>query len=111
MEPDHFDEERLAGPLEIASQSGAAARSGVKNLLYLMGVISISIGLLNLFPIPVLDGGQILILLIESVARRDLSIAVKTRIAQVGLALIVLLMVTVLYFDASKIVARWMNGG
>ncbi|MCM2268738.1 MAG: RIP metalloprotease RseP [Thermoanaerobaculia bacterium] len=101
----------LAGPIEIASQSGAAARTGVKNLLYLMGVISISIGLLNLFPIPVLDGGQITILLIESVARRDLSVAAKMRIAQVGLALIVLLMVTVLYFDASKLVSRWMNGG
>jgi regulator of sigma E protease len=101
----------LAGPLEIATQSGAAARSGLKNLLYLMGVISISIGLLNLFPIPILDGGQILVLLVESVARRDLSIATKTRIAQVGLALIVLLMVTVLYFDASKLVARWMDGG
>jgi regulator of sigma E protease len=76
-----------------------------------MGVISISIGLLNLFPIPILDGGQIVILLIESVARRDLSIAIKMRIAQVGLALIVLLMVTVLYFDASKLVNRWFSGG
>ena len=101
----------LAGPIEIAAQSGAAARTGVRHLLYLMGVISISIGLLNLFPIPVLDGGQITILLLESVARRDLSIEAKTRIAQVGLALIVLLMVTVLYFDASKLVARWLAGG
>jgi len=92
----------LAGPIEIAAQSGAAARSGFKNLLYLMGVISISIGLLNLFPIPILDGGQIVILLFESVARRDLSLAVRERIAQVGLALIVLLMVTVLWFDLSK---------
>ena len=101
----------LAGPLEIAAQSGAAARTGVRHLLYLMGVISISIGLLNLFPIPVLDGGQIAILLIESVARRDLSQGAKLRIAQVGLALIVLLMVTVLYFDASKLLARWFPGG
>jgi hypothetical protein len=92
----------LAGPIEIAAQSGAAARTGVKNLLYLMGVVSISIGLLNLFPIPILDGGQIVILLVESAARRDLSLAIKERIAQVGFALIVLLMVTVLYFDASK---------
>jgi len=92
----------LAGPIEIAAQSGAAARSGFRNLLYLMGVISISIGLLNLFPIPLLDGGQILVLLIESVARRDLSLEVKGRIAQVGLALIVLLMVTVIWFDLSK---------
>ncbi len=92
----------LAGPIEIAAQSGAAARSGLKNLFYLMGVLSLSIGLLNLFPIPVLDGGQIAILCVESLIRRDLSLAVKERIGQVGFALIVLLMVTVLYFDLSK---------
>ena len=92
----------LAGPIEIAAQSGAAARSGLKNLFYLMGVLSLSIGLLNLFPIPILDGGQIAILLIESIARRDLSLVVKERIAQVGFALVALLMVTVLWFDLSK---------
>jgi len=92
----------LAGPIEIAAQSGAAARSGFKNLFYLMGVLSLSIGLLNLFPIPILDGGNIAILLVESIARRDLSIGVKERIAQVGFALVVLLMVTVLFFDLSK---------
>jgi regulator of sigma E protease len=92
----------LAGPIEIAAQSGAAARSGLKDLLYLMGVISVSIGLLNLFPIPILDGGQITILLVESVIRRDLSDTLKERFAQVGLAVIVLLMVTVLWFDVSK---------
>ena len=92
----------LAGPLEIAAQSGAAARSGIKNLLYLMAVISVSIGLLNLFPIPLLDGGQISLLLVESGLRRDLPLAWKERINQVGLVLIVLLMVTVLYFDFSK---------
>jgi regulator of sigma E protease len=92
----------LAGPIEIAAQSGAAARTGWKNLFYLMGVLSLSIGLLNLFPIPILDGGQIAILLFESIVRRDLSLAVKERIAQVGFALVVLLMVTVLWFDLSK---------
>src|SRR5690606_35892519 len=92
----------LAGPIEIAAQSGAAVRSGFKDLFYLMGVISISIGLLNLFPIPILDGGQILLLLIESVVRRDLPVAFKERFAQLGLVLIVLLMVTVLWFDLSK---------
>jgi regulator of sigma E protease len=96
----------LAGPLQIAEKSGEAARSSFKDLFYLMGVLSISIGLLNLFPIPILDGGQITILLIESLIRRDLSATVKERIAQVGLALIVLLMVTVLWFDASKLLSR-----
>ena len=92
----------LAGPIEIAAQSGAAARTGFKHLFYLMGVLSLSIGLLNLFPIPILDGGNIAILLIESIARRDLSMAVKERIAQGGFALVVLLMATVLFFDLSK---------
>ena len=92
----------LAGPIEIAAQSGQAARAGWKSLIYLMAVISVSIGLLNLFPIPVLDGGQIVLLLVESVIRRDLPVAVKERVNQVGLALIVLLMVTVLYFDLAK---------
>ncbi len=92
----------LAGPLEIAAQSGAAARSGFKNLLYLMAVISVSIGLLNLFPIPLLDGGQISVLLVESGLRRDLPLVWKERINQFGLVVIVLLMVTVLYFDFSK---------
>ena len=92
----------LAGPIEIAALSGAAARSGFKHLLQLMGLISISIAILNLLPIPVLDGGQITILLIESVFRRDLSLQVKERINQVGVVLIVALMVVVLWFDLVK---------
>ena len=92
----------LSGPIEIAALSGAAARSGFKNLLQLMGLISISIAILNLLPIPVLDGGQITILLVESLRRRDLSLQVKERINQVGFVMIVLLMVAVLYFDIIK---------
>lgn len=92
----------LAGPIEIAAQSGQAARAGWKSLVYLMAVISTSIGLLNLFPIPVLDGGQIALLLVESALRRDLPDRVKERVNQTGLALIVLLMLTVLYFDLAK---------
>ena len=82
--------------------SGAAVRSGFRNLIYLMGLISISIAILNLLPIPVLDGGQISILLIESVRRRDLSLKVKERIQQLGFYGIVMLMVVVLYFDLVK---------
>lgn len=92
----------LSGPIEIAAISGAAARSGFKHLLQLMGLISISIAILNLMPIPVLDGGQILILVIETVWRRDFSLRTKERINQVGLVLIVMLMVVVLYFDLVK---------
>jgi regulator of sigma E protease len=92
----------LSGPIEIAALSGAAARSGFKHLLQLMGLISISIAILNLLPIPVLDGGQIAILLAESLFRKDLSLRVKERINQVGVVLIVTLMVVVLWFDLVK---------
>jgi regulator of sigma E protease len=92
----------LSGPIEIAALSGAAARSGLKDLIRLMGLLSISIAILNLLPIPVLDGGQIFILAIESTRRRDLSFKVKDRINQVGTLMIVVLMVMVLYFDLSK---------
>jgi regulator of sigma E protease len=94
----------LAGPIEIAAQSGAALRTGFRYLLYLMGFISISIALVNLLPIPILDGGQIFILLIEGLIRRDLSMRLKEMVAQVGFVLIVLLMLTVIYFDLAK---RW----
>ncbi len=92
----------LAGPIEIARQSGDAARLGFKQLLFLMGFISISIAILNLMPIPILDGGQIFILLIEGVIRRDLSLRLKEVIAQVGFVMILLLMVVVIWFDISK---------
>ena len=92
----------LSGPIEIAALSGAAARSGLNNLLHLMGLISISIAILNLLPIPVLDGGQITILFVESLFRRELSLKIKERINQVGFVLIVMLMVMVLYFDVIK---------
>lgn len=92
----------FSGPLEIAALSGAAVRSGLRNLVQLMGLISISIAILNLLPVPVLDGGQIAILLVESGLRRDFPFKVKERIQQAGFVLIVMLMVMVLYFDISK---------
>jgi regulator of sigma E protease len=94
----------LSGPIQIAALSGAAARSGFRNLLHLMGLISISIAILNLLPIPALDGGQITVLLVESLFRRDLSLAIKERINQVGFLLIVMLMAMVLYFDLVKVI-------
>jgi len=92
----------LAGPIEIAALSGQEARRGFGNLIHLMALISVSIGLLNLFPVPVLDGGQIALLLVESSIRRDLSLKVKERFQQVGFFLIVALMIMVIYFDLLK---------
>ncbi|HSU82582.1 MAG TPA: RIP metalloprotease RseP [Thermoanaerobaculia bacterium] len=92
----------LAGPLEIAKQSGEAARLGFKYLLQLMGFISISIAVMNLMPIPILDGGQIFILMVEGVIRRDLSLRLKEIVSQVGFVMILLLMFVVIYFDVMK---------
>jgi regulator of sigma E protease len=93
---------QLSGPIDIAKFSGEAARSGVAPLVMLMGVLSLQLGLLNLLPIPLLDGGQIFVTLLESVARRDFSIRVKERLLQAGFVFLVLVMVTVLYFDVIK---------
>ena len=92
----------LAGPLAIAVETGRAAERGIKYLIHLMGFISISIAIVNLLPIPILDGGQITILLIESTMRRDLSLRVKEIVAQTGFVMIILLMLTVIYFDVSN---------
>jgi regulator of sigma E protease len=92
----------LHGPIGIAALTGDAARQGATSLLYLIGLISISIAILNLLPIPVLDGGQITILLIESAMRRDLSLRLKEAVSLVGLALVMLLMVSVIVFDLSR---------
>jgi regulator of sigma E protease len=98
----------LGGPIEIANQSGAAARRSLKDLFYVMGVISLSIALLNLMPIPILDGGQIFILLVEEVIRRDLSLRLKEVISQVGLVLILMLMVVAFCLDLSR--HGWLPG-
>lgn len=101
----------LGGPIEIAAQSGAAARRGLGDLLYLTAFLSLNIGLLNLLPIPILDGGQILILLIESTIRRDLSLRFKEVITQVGFVLIMLLMLAVIWFDLAKnLPDSWLPG-
>jgi regulator of sigma E protease len=94
---------QLMGPVAIAQLSGTAASLGLASLFQLMAMISLNLGLLNLLPVPVLDGGQIAILAVEGVARRDLSMKVKERILLAGAALIVLLMVTVIYNDVLRL--------
>jgi regulator of sigma E protease len=95
---------QLMGPLSIAELSGSAAELGWIKLLELMGVISLQLALLNLMPVPVLDGGQIAILALEGVARRDMSVKVKEYFAMAGAAVIVALMVTVLYNDIARMI-------
>ena len=78
------------------------ARRGWPELIGLMAGISLNLGIFNLLPIPILDGGSILMLLFESVMRRDVSLVVKERILQAGLVFIVLLFAFVMYNDILK---------
>jgi regulator of sigma E protease len=94
---------QLMGPVAIANLSGTAGEEGWDVLFGLMALISLNLALLNLMPIPVLDGGQIMILAVEGIARRDLSVKVKERILLAGAALIVMLMVTVIYNDIARL--------
>jgi len=94
---------QLMGPVAIAELSGSAAHLGVVALFQFMSMISLNLGLVNLLPVPVLDGGHIAILAVEGVTRRDLSVRVKERILLAGAALIVLLMVTVIYNDVMRL--------
>jgi regulator of sigma E protease len=94
---------QVQGPLGIARESGRAARRGPMDLINLMAVISLNLGILNLLPIPILDGGHILMLGIEGALRRDLSLTVKERIVQVGLVFLLLVFAIVMYNDVLKL--------
>jgi regulator of sigma E protease len=94
---------QLMGPVAIAQLSGESAEAGWIALFSLMASISLNLGLLNLLPIPVLDGGHILILALEGVSRRDFSMAVKEKMLLVGFVLLMTLMVTVIYNDLTRI--------
>ena len=100
----------LSGPISIARISGDMLRRGWMEVVALMAMISLQLGVMNLLPIPVLDGGHIMILLIEGVARRDLSLRVKERIQQLGFAVLATLMIVVLYHDVISNVMRLRNG-
>lgn len=92
----------MSGPIEIARFSGLAAKEGAFALLKLMALISLQLGIFNLLPIPILDGGVIALLAIEGVMRRDLSMRVKERIFQIGFIFLILLMGIIIINDISK---------
>ena len=94
---------QLMGPVAIAQLSGESAAAGWIALFTLMASISLNLGLLNLLPIPVLDGGHIFIMLLEGIARRDFSMAVKEKMFLAGFVLLMMLMVTVIYNDLTRI--------
>ena len=81
-------------------------RQGFVPVVFLMAMISLQLGIMNLLPIPVLDGGHIAILVVEGAARRDLSLRAKERIQQLGFAVLAALMIVVLYNDVISNVTR-----
>jgi regulator of sigma E protease len=94
---------QLMGPVAIAQLSGESAQLGWVALFSLMASISLNLGLLNLLPIPVLDGGHIFIMALEGAARRDFSIRVKEKMLLAGFVVLMMLMVTVIYNDLTRI--------
>jgi regulator of sigma E protease len=103
---------QLMGPVAIAQLSGDYAAAGWLALITFMASLSLNLGLLNLLPIPVLDGGHIFIMGIEAVARRDFSVKVKERLLLAGFVVLMVLMVTVVVNDLSRIplIERLMSG-
>ena len=94
---------QLVGPLGIAQLSGGAAQIGMVALFTLMAMISLNLGILNLLPIPVLDGGHIFIMALEGLSRRDFSVRIKEKIQLAGFVVLLMLMITVIYNDLTRI--------
>ena len=93
------DVKELGGPVKVAKVSGQVATLGVVALINLMALLSLNIGLINLFPVPMLDGGHLLYFLIEAVRGRPLSLKVQEIGFRFGLAVVLTLMVFTLYND------------
>ena len=92
----------LTGPIGLIKVSGEAARLGPAEYLGLMAMVSLQLAIFNLLPIPVLDGGTILMLLVEMTMRRDLSLNVKELVFKVGFVCIMMLVAFVMYNDISR---------
>lgn len=93
----------LEGPIRIAQLSGEAAREGAPAFLNLMATVSLNLAIFNLLPIPILDGGVILLLLIEMMIRRDLSLSFKEAIFKLGFVFLMMVVAFVLYNDITKL--------
>jgi regulator of sigma E protease len=93
----------IEGPIGIGRAAGqAASEKGWTPLMALTAAISLNLGIFNLLPIPILDGGVIMLLFVESVMRRDISLPIKERIYQAAFVFLVLFAVMVIYNDLAK---------
>ena len=94
----------LGGPIMIAQLAGKSARAGFLPLLLFTAFISINLAFVNILPIPGLDGGHLLIILLEGISRREFSVKARIRIQQVGMVFLMLLIVSVLYNDIARLI-------
>jgi regulator of sigma E protease len=94
----------IGGPIMIGQLAGQAGAAGATSFFWMMALISLNLGLLNLLPIPVLDGGQITFIIIETITRRPISLAIKEKIMLVGVAMLLLLMVFATWNDIARII-------
>jgi regulator of sigma E protease len=99
--------DQLGGPIRIAQVSGQVASEGLPSLLSLAAVLSVSIGLLNLFPVPLLDGGHLLFYGIEALRGKPLSERAQELGFRIGLAIVVMLMIFATYNDILHLAAQW----
>jgi regulator of sigma E protease len=99
--------DQLGGPIRIAQVSGQVASEGFPSLLSLTAVLSVSIGLLNLFPVPLLDGGHLLFYAIEALRGKPLSERAQEVGFRIGLAIVVMLMIFATYNDILHLAAQW----
>jgi regulator of sigma E protease len=95
----------IGGPILIAQMAGEQARRGLLSLALFMAILSINLGVINLFPIPILDGGHFLFLTLETILRKPISIRKMEIAQQIGLTLIILLMLFAFYNDLIRIIS------
>ncbi len=98
----------LGGPIRIAEIAGQQLEAGWMNLLYFMGLLSVNLGILNLLPIPVLDGGHLVFLSLEAIRRRPLSDRSMEISQKIGIAILGTLMIFVFYNDIARLIKRWL---
>ncbi|MGB5218973.1 MAG: RIP metalloprotease RseP [Smithella sp.] len=99
----------LGGPIFIAQVAGAQVKEGIIPFILFMAILSINLGVINLFPIPVLDGGHIMFYLIEVVIRREVSVKVRELAQQIGFAMLLMLMLFVIMIDIERLNIKIVN--
>jgi regulator of sigma E protease len=92
----------IGGPIMIFDISKKAAEAGMKHFLFVLAVISINLGIINLFPVPILDGGHIVMYTFEGITKRKIPLPVKEKIMTVGLVLLLMLMAFAIFNDFSR---------